>query len=82
MFSYNLMKYSARREVAEHGYRSTLATLKTQKKRFTRILAKHGLQLRDLDLAPERPEALPYRSEVAKGLASSLDLLERRLDRG
>jgi predicted acylesterase/phospholipase RssA len=82
MFSYNLMKYSARREVAEHGYRSTLATLKAQKARFTRVLAKHGLRLSDPDTAPERPEPLPYRSEVAKGLASSLDILERRLGQG
>ena len=77
MFSYNLMKYSARRDVAEHGYRSTLATLAAHKARFTRVLAKHGLRLRDPALAPPLPEEQPYRSEVAKGLAASLDDLER-----
>lgn len=82
MFSYNLMKYSARREVAEHGYRSTLATLAAHRKRFARVLAKHGLRLKDPSAAPARPEAHPYRSNVAKALGSSLDLLESRLARG
>ena len=81
MFSYNLMKYSARREVAEHGYRSTLATLTSQKARFTRVLRKHGLRLKDPATAPGRPEAHPYRSNLAKALDSSLDLLESRLSR-
>ena len=81
MFSYNLMKYSARREVAEHGYRSTLATLTDQKARFTRVLAKHGLRLEDPAKAPERPEEPPYRSAVAKALGSSLDRLQSRLPR-
>ena len=79
MFSYNMMKYSARREVAEHGYRSTLATLTAHKARFTRVLAKHGLRLTDPATAPSLPEAEAFRSEVAKALGSSLDRLDRRL---
>jgi len=81
MFSYNLMKYSARRVVAEHGYRSTLTTLGEQKGRFTRVLKKHGLRLKDPAKAPARPAEHPYQSSLAKALGSSLDRLQSRLSR-
>ena len=81
MFSFNLMKYSARRVVAEHGYSHTLATLVAQKARVTRLLRKHGLRLKDPSTAPVRPPEHPYRSNVAKALGTSLDRLERRLPR-
>jgi predicted acylesterase/phospholipase RssA len=81
MFSYNLMKYSARRIVAQHAYQSTLATLAANKQHFTRMLRRHGLRLKDPALAPSVPEAHPYLSTVAKHLGSSLDRLESRLRR-
>jgi predicted acylesterase/phospholipase RssA len=79
MFSFNLMKYSARRVVAEHGYTHTLATLTARKARITRMLRKHGLRLKDPAGAPARPAEHPYRSAVAKTLGSSLDHLQARL---
>ena len=45
MFSYNIMRYSARRVVAEHGYRSTLAFFLQQESRYRRILARHGIEI-------------------------------------
>jgi NTE family protein len=81
MFSFNLMKYSARRVVAEHGYRSTLATLAANRGRFARILRKHGLRLKDPAKAPAQPAKHPYRSKVARSLGASLDRLEGRLSR-
>lgn len=81
MFSFNLMKYSARRVVAEHGYTHTLATLEAQKGHVTRLLRKHGLRLKDPASAPAHPAEHPYRSNVAKALGSSLDRLESRLKR-
>jgi hypothetical protein len=81
MFSFNLMKYSARRVVAEHGYTQTLATLKAQRAHFSRLLRKHGVRLKDPGRAPARPSEHPYRSKVAKALSSSLGRLEVRLPR-
>ncbi len=81
MFNFNLMKYSARRVVAEHGYTHTLATLEAQKSRVTRLLRKHGLRLKDPARAPALPAEHPYRSSLARTLGSSLDRLRERLPR-
>jgi NTE family protein len=81
MFSYNIMKYGARRVVAEHGYRTTLATIEANRTRFGRVLVRHGIRLKDPKAAPTVPPAHPYRSLVARSLAGSLDRLGSRLRR-
>jgi hypothetical protein len=82
MFSYNIMRLSARRVVAEHGYRSLLAGFRRNRGRYARLLGRHGIRLKDPSLVPERPERLPYGSNVGRALATSLDGLENQLDRG
>jgi NTE family protein len=82
MFSYNLMRYSARRVLAEHGYHQTLATLAADKARVTRMLRRHGLRLKDPAQAPVQPPPHPYTSGVARKLSSSLERLEGRLSDG
>ena len=47
MFSYNIMRYSARRVVAEHGYRSTVADFAKNRAAYTRMLKRHGIGLAD-----------------------------------
>jgi predicted acylesterase/phospholipase RssA len=81
MFSYNLMRYSARRVVAEHGYRSALRTIGADRARIARLFKKHGLRLKDPAKAPPLPPAISYQSPVARLLAGSLDTLASRLDR-
>jgi NTE family protein len=78
MFSYNIMRYSARRVVAEHGYRSTLAFFRQQEGRCRRILARHGIGLADPRAVPETPAPPPHRSRVARSLDASLDRLDAR----
>ena len=80
MFSYHLMRYGARRIVAEHGYRSVMALVAARYEEHRRMLARHGLALRHPRTAPVRPEA-PRRSTVGRRLAASLRALEKALDR-
>lgn len=74
MFSYNIMRYSARRELAEHGYRSVLATFRKRRRDYGRVLARHGIGLRG---APPARAPRPQRdgSAVARSLAAELDRL-------
>jgi predicted acylesterase/phospholipase RssA len=81
MFSYNIMRLSARRVVAEHGYRSLLAGFRRNRRRYAQLLARHGIRLKDPSLVPEKPERLPYRSNLGRALSTSLDRLENQLDR-
>ena len=70
MFSYNIMRYSARRIVAEHGYRSALpASARTSPLR--RLLRRHGIALSDPARLPEVPAPAPHRSAVARTLDSA-----------
>jgi predicted acylesterase/phospholipase RssA len=74
MFSYNIMRYSARRELAEHGYRSVLATFAKRRRDYARVLARHGIGLRAAP--PARPHGPRRRgSAVARSLAAELDRL-------
>jgi NTE family protein len=79
MFSYNIMKYSAREVVAEHGYRSTLRFFAERQASLARTLARHGIRLADPAQVPARPEPHPYRSAVARSLDSSLERLRSRV---
>jgi NTE family protein len=81
MFSYNIMKYSARRVLAEHGYRSALSILAANEARFRRVLGRHGIKLENPAKAPAVPPAHRFRSRLARSLAGSLDRLGARLDR-
>jgi predicted acylesterase/phospholipase RssA len=79
MFSYNIMRYSARRVVVEHGYRSTLNVFRDNQVRYRRILARHGIALREPAGVAEVPAVHPHRSSLARSLDSSLDRLGSRL---
>jgi NTE family protein len=79
MFSYNIMRYSARRVLAEHGYRSVLRFFRENESGYRDMLKRAGLGLRDPHGVPETPAAHPYRSPLARSLAVSLDRLDSRL---
>lgn len=81
MFSYNIMRYSARRVVAAHAYRSTLQAFTARETEYRALLARHGLRLRDPRRAPAAPAASPFRSGVARALSDSLDALSSALGR-
>jgi len=81
MFGYNIMRYSARRVVAEHGYRTTLTLFRKNAARYRRLFARHGIELADPRGLPDDPEPHPHRSEIARTLDASLDRLESRLGR-
>jgi len=80
MFSYNIMRYAARRVVARYGYRSALASFRRHEEDYRRILARHGIRLADPAALPEDPPAGRRRSVVASGLALALSRLEARLE--
>ena len=79
MFSYNIMRYSARRVMAQHGYESTLAFFRKGEAGHRRILARHDIRLADPDAVPRTPPPHPHRSKVARALDASLDRLGSRL---
>jgi hypothetical protein len=79
MFTYNIMRYSARRVVAEHGYRSVLRFFRENEQVYGALLKRAGIGLRDPRGVPEEPPAHPYRSPLARSLAVSLDRLDSRL---
>lgn len=81
MFSYNMMRYSARQVVAEHGYRSVREHFVENRTRHAALLARHGIALRDPRRLPEAPAPHPYRSPVASALGASLDVLASKLGR-
>jgi len=80
MFSYNIMRYSARRVVAEHGYKSAVGAFRRNAKEWERMLSRHGIHVSDV-APPETPPALPYHSQVARTLGGSLDRLDLKLRR-
>lgn len=79
MFSYNIMKYSARRYVAEHGYLSAAASFRRNRARYGAVLGRHGIRVADPGRLTHPPGPWPYRSEVARSLAGSLELLGSKL---
>jgi predicted acylesterase/phospholipase RssA len=79
MFGYNIMRYSARKVVAEHGYRSLLASFRQNRSNHERVLGRHGIRLRDPRGLPDLPHPHAYRSAVGRTLSGSLDVLESRL---
>jgi len=81
MFSYNIMRYSARKVVAAHAYRSTLQAFRTREGDYRRLLRRHGISLRSPRRLPLVPEVSPYGSSLARALAGSLDALSSALGR-
>jgi NTE family protein len=79
MFSYNIMRYSARRVVAEHGYRTTLEFFRRDPEHYRRLFARHGIRMADPFSLPDVPPRHPHRSNLARALDSSLDRLDSRL---
>src|SRR4029079_15583454 len=55
MFSYNIMRYSARKVVAAHAYRSTLQAFRAREGESRRVLRRHGISLR----SPRRLPLVP-----------------------
>jgi NTE family protein len=82
MFGYNIMRYSARKVVAEHGYRSLLASFRANRREYARLLARHGIHLADPDHLEELPPPHPIRSPLGQRLSNSLDLLRSKLAGG
>jgi NTE family protein len=79
MFGYNIMRYSARRVVAEDGYRSVVQAFRKNHAAHRRLLRRHGIGLRDPFSLPEVPPRHRFRSSVARTLSSSLGRLESKL---
>ena len=82
MFRYNILRYGARRVVAELGYRATLQAFRRRRQAYARLLARHGIALRDPRRVPDSPaglEPLAVRSPVARALEASLQRLESAL---
>jgi hypothetical protein len=79
MFRYNIMRYSARRVVAEYGYRSAREAFRRHRARYTRVFARHGIRVGAPGALHDAPRPLPYRSDLGRELAASLDRIERRL---
>jgi predicted acylesterase/phospholipase RssA len=80
MFGYNIMRYSARRVVAEHGYRTALAYFRRNATRFQRLFAKHGIEMADPRGVSDLPPRRPHQSNLARTLDSSLERLDSRLE--
>ncbi len=80
MFGYNIMRYSARRVVAEHGYRTALAFFRRERGPLPSALR----QARDRTWPTRgrcrtgRPRH-PHQSDLARSLDASLDRLESRI---
>ena len=81
MFSYNIMRYDARRIVAAHAYRSTVQAFVAREAEYRRLLGRHGIGLRDPRALPALPEVSPYRSNVSRALSGTLDVLSSALGR-
>jgi predicted acylesterase/phospholipase RssA len=79
MFAYNIMRLSARKVVAEDGYRSVLHGFQKNKTAYARVLKRHGIRLGDPNAVPPIPAGKPQRSLVGRALSGSLDLLEQKL---
>jgi predicted acylesterase/phospholipase RssA len=81
MFSYNIMRYSARRVVADYGYRSALTSFRKRRREYERVLRAHGITLGDPAALPDSPPPSRYSSSLARSLGASLEALGSRLER-
>ncbi len=88
MFFTNIFSFSARRKVADHAYRATLATLRQRAEQMEPILARFGLRLRhdileqkDWDLWTSVGLPLERQREPAEQTLRRLDQALGRLER-
>jgi NTE family protein len=83
MFSFNIMRMSARRLVAENGYRSVAQTFARHHTAFGRMLKRHGIALHRQPTATTQPPARRRASgsSLARTLDTSLDRLDGKLRR-
>jgi predicted acylesterase/phospholipase RssA len=79
MFGYNIMRTSAHRLVAEHGYRTALAFFRRTAARQRRLFAKHGIGFADPRRIRGVPPPPPPRAGFARALDDVLDRLEAKL---
>jgi predicted acylesterase/phospholipase RssA len=79
MFGYHIMRYGARRIVAEHGYRTALEYFRRNERRCRRLFARHHIEMGDPFCAPDLPERHLHLSGLARALDASLDRLDSRL---
>jgi predicted acylesterase/phospholipase RssA len=82
MSRYNLMRYSARRVVAECGYRSAREAFRRHRARYARVFARHGIRVGRPAALPDVPVSLPCHSELGRELDASLGRLEGHLRPG
>ena len=81
MFSFNIMRMSARRLVAQHGYRSVADGFARNRAAYARILKRHGIGLGPA-LGPQAaPAQRRQGSALARSLHSSLTRLDGKLRR-
>ncbi|MFI5197096.1 MAG: patatin-like phospholipase family protein [Thermoanaerobaculia bacterium] len=83
-FMRNIMRTSGRIRIAEYAYRSTMALLDSDFKRFQRVFAKHGLTLRPAcarDLSRVKLHADRASGCTSTRLTASLAALEADLER-
>ena len=59
MFSYNIMRMSARKVVAEDGYRSAIQSFRENRAAWGRVLRRHGIGLKDPSRVPLDAPAPP-----------------------
>lgn len=88
MFFTNLFSFAHRKRLAEHAYQSTLNDLRKHRVSLSKILARHGLQLRDEVLDDPQRSLIsgldrkpPRRSQATSRLHRALDELDQALDR-
>jgi predicted patatin/cPLA2 family phospholipase len=79
MFSYNIMRYSARSVVALYGYRSARSSFQKRRAEFARLLRRHGIAVRDPNSLPDVPASPAAQSVLGRRLAASLDILDSKL---
>jgi NTE family protein len=83
-FMHNIMRTSGRVRIAEYAYRSTMALLDSDFRRFQRLFAKHGLTLRPAcarDLSRVKISADRTSERITTRLSASLAALEADLER-
>jgi len=59
MFRYNVMRYSARVLVAEHGYRKTRAVLERNRAQYEEMFGRYGIEV--VEHMPDRPQRMDTR---------------------
>jgi predicted acylesterase/phospholipase RssA len=79
MFHYNILRYGPRRVVAELGYRSTVNAFRRRRRAYSRLLARHGIGVRDPRRVPDVPDLPSGRSALGRRLDATLDRLEATL---